>query len=400
MENFVPTLEGEQVINPATGEVFRAGELQARATDPLVLPQPYSTPADFTAQYPQPLDTTEIIAMCEELSVWQAIPEKETALNAETWRELTSMAFVSGSSYLFFADGECPEEYTHDGGNVTVTNKNLGAKKSLSMREIKHSLAVAAANWNGINRIIGGFPAGEGVPGGSDLGTFAVEAISGLKEKEVRLAMTLTLNGWDRYLVRGDSNTNSLEFDGIENYFDNVSGCTLGNSNDNSASGTFGSTAFDRFLGEACAKPTHIFGHPQAIQELLLAYFSLGFQGSQIVNFASGDRIVPGYNFAGFINTGLGRMAVVADNWFTVFDMGNGAFQADLWALRMNHNGEPLIYKQIQIPLSLVDLTPGCTAITFEIWAATSLVIKACCAQSQYTAQFTGRIQTTCTQIG
>lgn len=395
MENFAPNLVGEQIINPATGEVF-----QARATDPLVLPQPYATPADFTAQYPQPLDTTEIIAMCEELSVWQAIPEKETALNAETWREMTSLVFTSGSSYLFFPDGECPEEYQHDGNNVTVDNKNLGAKKSLSMREIKHSLAVAAANWNGINRLVGGFPAGEGVPGGSDLGTFAVEAIAGLKEKEVRTSMTLVLNGWDNYLIVGDSNGNSLEFDGIESYFDNVANCTIGNTNDNSSSGSFGSTAFDRFLAESCAKPTHIYGHPQLIQEMLLSYFSLGFQGSQLVNFANGDRIVPGFNFAGFVNTGVGRLAVVADNNFTVVDLGDGNISGSLWAFRMNHNGEPLIYKQIQMPLSLVDLAPGCTAISFEVWAATSLVIKACCAQARYDTQASGELSATCTQIG
>lgn len=391
----VPDLAGERVVDPSTGKSF-----VGRAVDPLVLPQPYSTPADFAAQYPQPLDTTEIIAMCEELSVWQAIPEKENALNAETWRELTSLVFTSGTTYLFFPDGECPEEFQHNGANVTVSNKNIGAKKSLSMREIKHSMAVAAANWNGINRLLGGFPAGEGVPGGSDLGTFAVEAIAGLKEKEVRLAMTLVLNGWDRYLVQGNTATSALQFDGIENYFSNVSNCTIGNTNDNTASGTFSSTAFDRFLAEACAKPTHVFGHPAAVQEMLLAYFSLGFQGSQLINFASGDRIVPGFNFAGFINTGVGRLAVVADSNFTRTNIGGGAFQARLWAFRMTHNGEPLVYKNIQMPLSLVDLAPGCTAISFEVWAATALIIKACCAQSRYTSQFTGRIQTTCTRIG
>jgi len=395
MTAFVPDLAGEKVINPATGEVF-----QARATDPLILPQPYSQPGDFTAQYPQPLDTTEIISMCEELSLWQAMPEKETALNAETWREMTSLVFTSGSSYLFFADGACPEEYQHDGNNVTVSNKNLGAKKSLSVRDIKHSIAVAAANWNGISRLVGGYPAGEGAPGGSDLGTFAVEAVAGLKLKEVRTGMTLVLNGWDRYLAQGDSNANSLEFDGIENYFDNVSNCTIGHTNDNSASGTYSSTSFDRFLSEGCAKPTHVFGHPQAVQEMLLSYFSLGFDGSQVINFASGDRIVPGFNFAGFVNTGVGRLTVVADSNFTTTDMGNGAIQASLWALRMNHNGEPLVYKNVQIPLSLVDLAPGCTAISFEVWAATALIIKGCCAQGRYISQFTGRSATTCTKIG
>ena len=49
-------MDGENVLNPSTGEVFRA-------TDPVILPQPYASPADFAAQYPTPLDPTEIIAM-------------------------------------------------------------------------------------------------------------------------------------------------------------------------------------------------------------------------------------------------------------------------------------------------------------------------------------------------
>ncbi len=392
----IPSLVGERFINQETGDVT----LVERATDPVVLPQPYSTPADFAAQYPQPLDPTEILAMCEEVTVWQALPEETTALIGETWREMTSLAFVSGSSYLFFADGECPEEYSHDGNNLTVNTKLLGAKKSLSEREIQHSVAVAASNWHGINRLVGGFPAGEGMPGGTDTATFQAEAIAGLKEKEVRTAMTLTLNGWDRYLVSGDTGANSLEFDGIENYFDNVSNCTIGNTNDNSASGTFNAQAFDRFLAESCAKPTHIFGHPAAVQEMLSAYFQLGYQGSQLINFANGDRIVPGFNFAGFVNTGIGRMTVVADNNFNQLDAGGGAFQGTLWALRMNHNGEPLVYKLTNIPLVFRDLTPGCTAIQFEVWASSALIIKGCCAQAAYTSQFTGRITTTCTAIG
>jgi hypothetical protein len=130
------------------------------------------------------------------------------------------------------------------------------------------------------------------------------------------------------------------------------------------------------------------------------AYFSLGFQGSEVVNFSDGNRIVPGYNFAGFVNTGVGRLQVVADSNFRRNASGSGAFQADIWALRMTHNGEPLVYRITQVPLSITDLVPGCTAISFEVWAATALVIKACCAQSKYTSQFSGRLTTTCTAIG
>ena len=56
---------------------------ETKTTDPVILPQPYASPADFAAQYPQPLDPTEIIAMCEEVTLLQAIPEQSTELNAQ-----------------------------------------------------------------------------------------------------------------------------------------------------------------------------------------------------------------------------------------------------------------------------------------------------------------------------
>lgn len=392
----IPDLAGERVLNlGATQEE----EFVSRATDPNILPQPYSTPGDFAAQYPTPLDTTEIIAMCEEVTLFQALPEEGTSLKEHTWRELNELAFTSGSSYISFADGECPEEYQHDGDNTTVTLKNIGAKKSLSLSDIMHSQAVAAANWNGINRLVGGVPSGEGMPGGTDMATFQQEHVADVKEKEIRLAMTLVLNGWDRLLVQGDANTNSLEFDGVEQWDDNHANCDF-HTNDNSSSGTFSAQSYDRFLSESCAKPTAIWGSPQAVQEMMSAYFQLGFQGSQVVNFEDGNRITPGFNFGGFVNTGVGRQAVVADNNFAQSDAGGGVFQSTLYSMRMTHNGVPLVYKLTQIPLALRDLVPGCTAISFEVWAKTALIIKHCCAHGAYTSQFTGNITTTCPVIG
>jgi len=370
----------------------------AKTTDPVILPQPYSQPTDFTAQYPQPLDVTEILTMCEEVSMYRALPEERTALNALTWREMTSLAFTSGSAYVAFKDGECPEEYTHDGSNTTVSIKNIGAKKTLSIRDISHSMAVAGASWNGINTFVGGFAAGEGLPGASDTATFQREYVASVKEKEMQAASSLVLNGWDRLLVLGNHSSNSLEFTGIEQWQTNYS-CSF-HTNDNSSSGTFSATNFDRFLSESCAKPTTIMGHPAAIQEMMSSYFQLGYQGSQLINFADGNRITPGFNFGGFVNTGVGRLNVIADNNFTRSNAGGGAFQASLWAMRMRHNGENLVYKLNQIPLGMNDLVPGCTAISFQIWAATALIIKACCAHGQYTSQFTGRIVTTCSVVG
>ncbi len=396
-------LVGEQILNLGENagqeKSFAAGmpPVIQRTTDPLILPQPYVSPTDFAAQYPTPLDTTEIMDLCEEISLWRAIPNIDTGLQAYTWREMTSLAFTSGSAYIAFADGECPEEYTHDGANTTINLKYICAKKTISISDIKHSLTVASAG-AGINAIVGGFPSSEGMPGGVDFATFTRERIRDVKEKETRLAMTLVMNGWDRLLVAGDTNTNALEFDGIEQWATNQS-CTM-HTNTNTASGTFSAVSFDRFLAESCAKPTMIFGHPAAIQELMSAYFQLGFQASQSIAFTDGNRLTPGYNFAAFVNTGVGRLPVVSDYNFRRNNIGGGAFQADIWALRMTHNGEPFVYKITQIPLSFQDLVPGCTAISFEVWAATALVIKACCAQSKYTSQFTGAIATTCTRVG
>jgi len=378
------------------GEGEEAFVLEERSTDPVILPQPYVTPTDFAAQYPQPLDPTEILIMCEEVALLKFIPQKGTSLNGETWREMDELEFASGSTYLAFADGECPEEYEHAGDNTTVNNKNLGAKKTLSIRDIMHSRAVAAG-LGGINTWVGGFPAGEGLPGGDGAVDPGKVHIADVKEKEIRAAMTLVLNGWDDMIVNGDHSGNSLEFTGIENWATNYS-CTA-HTNSNTSSGTFSAISFDRFLSEGCAKPDTLAGHPQAMQEVASAYFQLGYQGSQVINHADGNRIVPGFNFAGFINTGVGMLQVVADNNFRRNASGAGAFQADIWALRMTHNGEPLIYNQVQIPLSLNDLAPGCTAISFQVWVATSLIIKACCAQGTYTSQFTGRLTTTCTTV-
>ena len=109
----------------ATQPAFTEAMVQ-RAADPLA--HNVVLPADFAAQYPTPLDTTEILAMCEEINLYLNIPELMTGLKQETYREMTSLGFNSGSSYISFADYVCPEEYTHDGETVTVDLKNICAK--------------------------------------------------------------------------------------------------------------------------------------------------------------------------------------------------------------------------------------------------------------------------------
>jgi hypothetical protein len=335
--------------------------------------------------------------MCEELSLWRTIPEKRTGLKTELWREMTSLQFTSGSNYIAFLDGTCPEEYQHDGSNKSIDLKNIGAKKSLTYTDILHSIA----STGGISSLLGPYAASSGMPGGSDMNSFTRESIASLKVKEVRLGMTLVLNGWDRLLAVGNATTRPLEFDGIENLLSPAVAAVHSNtgSNVSPVSGSFDAEEFDMFLAEGCAKPTHIFGHPQAIQNMMTEYYQSGYSFA-VSNSGELNRIVPGVNFAGFVNTAVGRLTVVSDVNFTRVDMGNGSFASNLYALRMVHNGEPLVYRATQVPLSLTDLSPLCTAVQFEMWAHTALIIKQLCAQSVYRSVFSGRQISTCTQLG
>jgi len=374
-----------------------------KANDPVNSPQA-STPTDFAAQFPQPLDTTELVVMCEELGLWNSLPERSTSLKAETWRELNTLAFTSGSSYISFADGGCPEEFYHDGSNTTTTLKNIGAHKSLTLSDILHSAAVSSMSIGaagvGINRLVGGFAFSEGMPGGYDATAFLAESVADLKAKEMVLSATLVLNGWDRLLVSGNAGSNALEFSGLETLVTSANGAHANDITGQNASGTFTALGFDRYIAEGCAKPTAIAGHTQAIQELMSAYFVQGFQGSQVIYQNSGNRMVPGYNFAGEVNTATGPLKVIADRNFTKTSSGSNSFRSNLYPLRLVHNGEPLVYKATQIPFSFRDLVPGCTSIQFEIWAKTALIVKAMCAQGVYSwGNWTGRLVTTCPTI-
>lgn len=384
----------EQILDLATHQSFVS---RAGTTDPILNYGAPLTPADFAAQFPQPLPTMELVAMCEEVTLLKYLPEATTGLKYDTWRELNELAFTSGSGAISFSDGECPNEFRHDGDDSIVTKKNIGTMKTLSISDILHSMA-SIASGQGIRWLSGPMPAQQDLTSanGGDMTTFGYEQIASLKEKELLLGTTLVLNGWDELLVNGDVDNNVLEFDGIVQTFAPGSGQ---HENDNTASGTFAAASFDRFLSESCAKPQVIFGHPTAIQELLSSYFQLGFAGSHIINLNGQTGIVPGYNFAGFVNTGIGRLELVGDTNFPRTNIGGGAFQSTLYGLRMTWNGVPLVYKCTQIPFSSQDLTPGCTAVRFQIWAKTALTIKHRCAHSSYISQFTGRIVTTCPVI-
>ena len=101
------------------------GLVEKTQTDPNILPQPYVQPSTFTDQYPQPLDPTEILDMCEEITVWKTLPEVITDYNADQWREMTALSFDSTgeTNHGFFTKGACPDEQTHEGENTSITRK-------------------------------------------------------------------------------------------------------------------------------------------------------------------------------------------------------------------------------------------------------------------------------------
>lgn len=369
-----------------------------KTTDPVFTHTQPLTPPTFDMQYPLPLDPLEVFALCEEVSVLRNIPEQQTQLKVEFWMETTNL-YMDAGQYVAFADGECPEEYTETGTYRTVTLKNLGVKKSLTLSDIKHSAAIAGRG--GIGALLGGFPSGEREPGGFDVATFQRETVANIREKELVKGSTLLGNAWDWILVRGSLATDPLEFDGIETIVTAANGAHV---NTGCPTGTFQVSDFDRFISEGCAKPTHLFGHPQALQEVAAGYFQLGFAGSQVVNIAGPvPRITPGYGFTNVINTQVGPLQLVGDwnfNRTAIAGDCGGLFRSIIYPLRMTHNGEPLIYRITQMPLAYKELTPGCTAISFQLWVKTALVIKVLCAQAAYTAQFVGNITSTCTRIG
>lgn len=397
IKGFTTDEDGNRVL------LARAEPLTLKTADPVFSHTQPLTPPTFDMQYPQPLDPLEVMELCEEISAVRNIPVMPIDLKVELWMETTNLYYDAGQ-YAFFADGECPEEYTQTGTYHTTVLKNYGVKKSLTLSDIKHSGAIAAPRGGGIGALLGGLPSGEREPGGYNTATFQREAVADIKEKEIRKGMTLVLNALDWTLIRGAVATDPLEFDGLETLITN---CTGEHTNTSCPTGTFSADDFDRFISESCAKPTHVWGHPLALQMVAAQYFQLGWQGSQQVAFvppATGyERITPGYGFANAINTQVGRLPLIGDanfNRTAVAGDCGGLFRSIIYPLRMIHNGEPLIYRPQQFPLSYQDLTPGCTAVSFEIWGKEALTVKMCCAQGRYTANFNGNIASTCTRIG
>ena len=408
-------LSSTQVVDPRTGQILEAdpdtlkaalaglqakgftsdqlegivkGLVEKTTTDPVVLLQPYTQPSDFTAQYPQPLDPTEILQLCEEIRVWEALPEVVTDTNGDQWREMTAleMSGDGATNHGFFLKGGCPDTHTRSGTNQTITRMYLGDQATLTYEDIKHSMAVAGMQGLGISAI--------------STQNRRV-SIADAKAKEMLTMEINTINNWDRALVKGNATTNPLGFDGIETKVTVANGaCTNADP-----TGQFDVEEFDQFLSAGCARPTHLFGHPMALRAIKYAYMSLGATGGtapimQVVMTKDGSQMVPGFNLADQIDTSVGRLTLVPDFRFTATQVQPDRFHASVYALRLYHNGEPIVYKSTQTPLSFKDLAPGCTAISFEIYAVTALVVKHMCAQRFYTANWPGVVGECCDIVG
>lgn len=390
--------EASEGINRSKPQPQQMRTNVTRASDPAIHPQPYYSPPDFANQFGIPVDQTEIIALCEEVSMYNALPEVVNGSNTESWREMTELNFTGGQNFIAFENGGCPEEYEDRTVNRTVAKKHIGAKKTISESDLVHSVASIAGGY-GINQLIGAVP-WQDVTGVEGPSSFTRGVITNAKEKEIRKQLILVLNGWDELLVAGSASANSEEFDGIETIVTSGNGARI-NYDKNVYTGTFSVTRFDEWLAAGCAKPTHVFGHPTAIQALKLAYWSLGAAASAPqVHVPGNSAIQAGATFANRIQTSVGELILVPDARFSRTDHGDGTFSSSLYVMRLSHNGEPLVYKATQIPLAFKDLAPGCSAISFMTWAVTALVVKHMCAHSQYRARFSGLADATnCTLV-
>lgn len=318
------------LVAKALSEEMKKGDLVEKTqTDPNILPQPYVQPTQFTAQYPQPLDPTEILDMCEEITVWKTLPEIVTDYNSDQWREMTSLSFDSTgeTNHGFFTKGSCPDEQIHEGENTSVTRRFLGVYESISYEDLRHSIAVSRTRGLGISRL------------SLDSG---METVIGVKEKAIKLNEVVALNKWDLALVKGSNAVVATAFDGIEIQVTNANGARV-NSN---PTGTYNEEEFDNFLAAGCARPTHIFGHPKALRAIALGYLSLGATGGtqpvqmiQINQDRSG--IVAGFTLAPRIQTFVGELILVPDFRFTATTTGADIFSSTVYPLRVYHNGEP-----------------------------------------------------------
>jgi hypothetical protein len=377
----------------ATGE-----QIVEQANDSVINYPAAITPADLAYEFGTPIDVTEIIALCEETGLYTALPEVINGSKYESWRELESLVNCSGTAYISFSPGDCPDFMCNTtGAPKQVEKKHIGKMTTLTESDIQHSIASIAAGY-GVKWLLGAaLPAGSA--GNSSL---VRESIKSLMDKEIKKQQVLVINGWDYLLVKGNDAVNSTEFDGVENYITAANGARV-NPNSAAYSGTFSATRFDEFLAAGCAKPTHIMGHPTALQALQLGYWALGSQtysNAQVVSWQGPARnIVPGLTFAGALQTAVGLLPLIGDTRFTRTDHSDGSFSSTIFPVRMTHDGEPLVYRATQIPLSFKELTPGCSAISFETWAVTALVIKFMCAQARYTAKFQGLVGDGCSYV-
>lgn len=376
----------------ALQEAINLSFMEMRASDP-IFPNGVGTPGDFLTEFPVPVDTTELITLCDETSLYRALPEVTNDSNVETWRELTELDFLSGCSDIAFPKGECPEDFQHSTGRVEgVPLKHIGALKNLTESDIIASRASIQAGY-GVNNLLGAFGPEGLTPGEGSVISLMNSRITDLKTKEMTLMGALILNGWDQLLVDGSAQINPDEFDGLTTLITAANGARC---NDSITSGSFDVDTFNAFLMAGCAHPQAIIGNPIALAAISLAYFGMGLQS---IFFDRNQNVVPGLHFAGEIMTVLGPITLIADRRFPVTDNGDGTINSTVYPVRLRHNGAPLIYKRTQIPLSYRDLAPGCTAIRFEEFAVTALIVKGLCAQSCYNADFAGLVDDTCSYI-
>jgi len=135
-ESLTQTLAGLKAMGMTdeTIEQVNKALVEKTVTDPVVLLQPYSQPADFTAEYPQPLDPTEILTLCEEITTYQALPEVVTDTNADQWREMTGLDFTGAgvANDGFFLKGGCPDPHARTGENLSITRMYIGDQATLT----------------------------------------------------------------------------------------------------------------------------------------------------------------------------------------------------------------------------------------------------------------------------
>ena len=271
---------------------------------------------------------------------------------AAVYALLTAADFTASSDGSFAAGGDPPGISTTR-SMASVTKKSYGAQAGIKDVDIIASrLAVAP---HAVDK----------------LGTYRDDA-----EFLLNLLYVRTRQALDWAIIRGNSNTDANNFDGLEYKVTAANGSQVYAM----AGASFAKAYLDELIIQMMMKgivPTAIACNPIMLSSLVQAYTT--DTGTNVsINMNQGNQAQDLGYWVGGIITPAGRLPVITDRRFTVSGTAP-SFTGDIFLLTREHEGEPVLYLDWQVMPTALDLARFSNYLTsqvFAIWSHLALVEK------------------------